>query len=446
MTENDATARNYGGDIHQQPEPEQQQQPENQNDKTKQGIILIFVSTFLFSLMGMYLQLASSHGIPSTEIAFARSAFQGAFIMIGMFVFRIDDSPTDNSSEGEDEKRKDDNDDEPASGIYCNSMNDEMQTSLPPRIIQHPFGTNKLISKVVVFRGLFGGFAFMFKFYTLSALPLGDATALLSLYPIITIFLAHFLLGETMRPLQIVAAISSVVGAALIARPRFLFGDNDEGNGDEHPPAIGYVTALLGSIFASAVIVLIRKAGRVGAHTLQLLFSWMVFGLTLSLAGGAIAAKSSSGGQQWLMPSREAMPSLLGTCVSGGMAHFLLNYAGKFVPATMSGLIRSSGILWAYLFEMLVFGQLPRKETWLGVFFVFSSLMLVLISSKVQDRAKHVFSAELPESNNTNMKHLPSFGTLIRYDELGSTRMEINKPFSTSRMQHFELTNVICER
>ncbi|KAL7532300.1 hypothetical protein ACHAXR_004551 [Thalassiosira sp. AJA248-18] len=392
-TDNEATASTNHDDAVVQPK-EQEEQPNPQSKQQQQlihQIISLFVSTFLFSLMGMFLQLASSHGVPSTEIVFSRSAFQGIFIVLGCLTFRLDgDSiPTVNED--------------------YNSMNEEEkiqpQPSLPPRIIQHPFGTTYLMTKVVIFRGLFGGLSFMFKFHALSALPLGDATALMSLYPIITIFLANFVLGETIQPVHIVAAMSSVVGAILIARPGFLFGDDGNGDDDEeNASAIGYITALLASIFSSLVIVMIRKAGKVGAHTLQLLFSWMVFGMTLSLLGGAIAGKSGNDSQQWIMPPREAIPSLLGTCVSGGMAHFLLNYSGKFLPATMSGLIRSTGILWAYLLEIVVFGQLPQKETLWGVFFIGSSLMLVLFSSHLQEKVKEILV------NKNVLQRLPSVG------------------------------------
>ena len=243
------------------------------------------------------------------------------------------------------------------------------------------------MSKVVLMRGIFGGLSFMFKFHALSTLPLGDATALMAVYPVITIFLAHIFLGEVIRPLHIVAAISSILGAVLISQPRFLFGgdDGDDMDDDDSNRVAGYISAFLENIFCSGVIVTIRKAGKVGAHTLQLLFSWMVFALSLSIFMFFVGRSSSESVQEWIVPPKEALPSLLGTCMAAGVAHFLLNYSGKFVPATMGGLIRSSGILIAYLLEVLVFGTTPEMVTIWGVFFICLSLMLVLFQGKLDE-------------------------------------------------------------
>lgn len=446
--------------------------PQNkQHDKTKQGMILLFLSAFLFSFMGMFLQYTGRAGIPSTEMVFIRAVFQGTFVLVGMIVCRVDDSSPVKASEknqqqggvGGDGDDDDDNYGENGTGVGMVLMDDELldeekklddkentwpdatprekdtlvrnnqerkydsiattngeteyysfatTPSASTRILRHPFGTTPSMRKVVVLRGIIGGFGFVNYYYTLSTLPLGDATTLLSLHPVMTIFLARFVLGEEIRSLHLLAAVSSVAGAALISRPPFLFGASDDDDGDvdvdsddtgdryDRPPTLGYVTALTGSLCASCVIVLIRKAGRVGAHTLHLLFSWAVFGISFSLCIGALVGSSSAGGdQRWRVPDREEMPSVLGVCVSGTFAHFLLNYAGKLVPATPSGLIRSSDIVWGYLLEIVVLGEHPRRETWWGALFVCSSLVLVVLSSGEKNR-------------NSKLKQLDSVGNL----------------------------------
>lgn len=374
---------------HQDLTEEQVQRHKEQEEKqrmTRQTISL-FISTFLFSLMGMFLQLATRYGVPSTEIVFSRAVFQGIFIIPAMFMFRLSPSDADVLSQSSQEKELEEDDDDveehvkDVATVYVN------EDALPPRIIQHPFGTTKIMSNVVILRGIFGGLSFMFKFHALSTLPLGDATALMAVYPVITIFLAHIFLGEVIRPLHIVAAVSSILGAVLISQPRFLFGNNDgdDVDGDSYQGYAGYISAFLENIFCSGVIVTIRKAGKVGAHTLQLLFSWMTFSLSLCMLMFFVGRSSSDSVQEWIVPPTEALPSLLGTCMAAGVAHFLLNYSGKFVPATMGGLIRSSGILIAYLLEVFVFGTTPETVTIWGVFFIILSLMIVLFQGKVDE-------------------------------------------------------------
>mmetsp|Transcript_8103 Transcript_8103/g.14203 ORF Transcript_8103/g.14203 Transcript_8103/m.14203 type:complete len:535 (-) Transcript_8103:83-1687(-) len=452
-----------------------QQHQQHHDNKSTQGIILLFLSAFLFSLMGMFLQFTGRMGIPSTELVFIRAVFQGTFVISGMIIFRVENND-DDVSDGSPSDRKeilndveigngnsnDNNDDnfleEEEEGVrmvpilhrHEHSVHEQLSneekkvenittdgdedtismspmencakekvallatssgstygtlstpnnevpsksalksssssnnSKLPPRIIYRPFGTSPTMIHVVLLRGIIGGFGFLNYYYTLSTLPLGDATTLLSLYPIVTIFVARIVLGEEIKTLNIVAAVLSIVGAALISRPSFLFGNDHEEEieslTNRRPPKLGYITAIIGSLCASGVIVLIRKAGKVGAHTLQLLFSWTVFGVSFSVLVGCITS-SISPNEQWRIPSREELPSVLCVCLSGTMAHFLLNYAAKLVPATLGGLLRSSDIFWAYMLEILVLTEHPPKATWCGVVFVCSSLVLVLVTS-----------------------------------------------------------------
>ena len=71
---------------------------------------------------------------------------------------------------------------------------------------------------------------------------------MLSLYPIVTIFLAYYVLNEPIKPAQLVAAFLSVLGGVLISRPPFLFGSDDS---LPRPPLLGYVTAIVGSCCAA---------------------------------------------------------------------------------------------------------------------------------------------------------------------------------------------------
>ena len=363
----------------------------------------------------LYLINSPILGIPSTELVFIRSVFQGTFVVICMFIFRIeDDEQIDVVINNDEENRNIIDEEGVVAGMNMIEIHDQIiqeekkledeiqllkgskqftyntlsatseedRSSHHPRplIIQRPFGTNPTMCKVVLLRGIIGGFGFCNYYYTLSTLPLGDATTLLSLYPIITIFLGRLVLGEEIKLLQLVAAVCSIVGATLISRPSFLFSHDYEMSNDVEVSRLGYVTAIIGSCCASGVIVLIRKAGNVGAHTLQLLFSWVVFGVSFSLLVGFIASLKSIN-EQWRLPTRHELPYVLGVCISGTSAHFLLNYAAKLLPATLAGLIRSSDIFWAYALEVLVLGQHPTRETYLGVLSVCFSLILVLISS-----------------------------------------------------------------
>ena len=81
----------------------------------------------------------------------------------------------------------------------------------------------------------------------------------------------------------------------------------------------------------------------------------------------------------------------LGVCIAGTIAHFLLNYSMRQLPATLGSLVRSSDIFWAYLLEIIVFGERPQAGTWFGVLFVCTSLVMVLLqTTETQTSAKGI--------------------------------------------------------
>ena len=214
----------------------------------------------------------------------------------------------------------------------------------------------------------------MSNYYTVSALPLGDAITLLSLNPVVTIVLASIFLGESIHFTHMFSAATSVIGSVLIARPSFLFGRNDDYNAASYNP-LGYVTALLGACFQAVTFLLIRAAGKSGVHTLQLLFSWSVFGALTSILLGlllpiardhwhASGDDANEKNNRFHFPeSTESWGYVFAIIVIGAVGHFLMNYAGQKAPAGLASLVRCSSILFSYALEIFVFGQIPTKTT-----------------------------------------------------------------------------------
>ena len=326
------------------------------------GLFLLLISAFLFSGMGCFLKLATNTGVPSTQLVFLRAIFQGTLVVIGLCMSREQITPGATDTSFDDIEKS------------------PQPQSLPKArlLISIPYGSNSQEIKVVVVRGILGGCGFIMYFYSISALPIGDAITLFSLYPIHTLFIAYFYLGEQIRPSHIFCTVSSVIGATLIAGPTFLSLSSDVNNNNNMNP-IGYVTALIGSFFGAFVIILIRKAGTLGVSTLQLLFSWSTFGILFSLLFRHIFDALHME-MKWVMPpSTESWLYILGVCIVGSMAHFLLNYAARMAPAGLSSIVRSSDILFAYLWEVLVFGVKPMWTTIMGVILVLSSLSVIAI-------------------------------------------------------------------
>jgi drug/metabolite transporter (DMT)-like permease len=237
---------------------------------------------------------------------------------------------------------------------------------------------------------MIGGLGFCLYYYTISALPLGDAITVLSLNPVVTVTLASIVLKEEVTRSKVVAASCSILGCIMMARPSFLFGrsyvlspsdtglvngadDADESTIDQQGVStVGYLTGLMGACCGATVQVLIRKAGKQGVSTLNMLFSWCVFGLFISTSIVLLSPRA------FIWPSSTSVWGyIFGACVSGTAAHFLMNYAARKIPAGVSSLIRSSGIIWSYFLEVVVFSQLPNLLTVIGVILILMSLVVV---------------------------------------------------------------------
>lgn len=309
------------------------------------GIVLLLLSALLYSVMGVFIKLAFNTGaVSSMQLVFFRAIIQGSVVMSAMSFW------------------------------YTEETNPDL------RLIQQPFGLSRSVRKVVIARGLVGAMGLVFHYYTVSSLPLGDATALLSLSPIITV-MASLLLArdEPAGPCVVLAATASVAGSVLISRPSFLFSKVDEGMSG---PQLGHMAGLMGSCCSAAGVMLVRQAGKTGVHTLQLLFSWCFFGTVYGATAIALLERENP----FRPKSAKSVSYIILMSIFGMSAHFLLNYAGRFAPASLTAILRSSTILWAYSFEALVFDQIPVWSSLAGALLILMSVAVVTLCKQSKKR------------------------------------------------------------
>ena len=120
--------------------------------------------------------------------------------------------------------------------------------------------------KLLWLRGLFGFATLSCFFFALTKLPLADATVIHYTNPVFTALIAAAVLGEELRASELLGALASLGGVALIAQPSFVFG------GAGAALDLTYVgIALLGAVCASSAQVLIRKL-RKTEHPLVVVF------------------------------------------------------------------------------------------------------------------------------------------------------------------------------
>jgi drug/metabolite transporter (DMT)-like permease len=353
--------------------------PEGQNPPSwysrlsteRSSLVLLVISAASYSMMGCFVKLlTATSDMSAIEIVFVRAVVQMFVVVTAMFFFTIPvPKPTRITDMEVQQSITTDYQDEP--------------------LIKHPLGLTKEIAQLCIIRGICGGSGFCLYFYTISVLPLGDAITILSLSPVVTVMIAPVILKEPMTKVHLGSAVLSVLGSICLARPPFLFGNSgvDETIGDNETTSTtaamwGYLSGVLGACTGAGVYVLLRKAGKKGVHTLNLLFSWCVAGLFFStvilIMNGSFVWPTSS--QTWLY--------LLGSCLFGMMAHFILNFSARLAPAGIASIIRSSGIIWSYVLEVLVFHQVPQAWTIFGVGLVLASLGVIALEKHQEATAQ----------------------------------------------------------
>ena len=406
------------------------------------GLLYILLSAILFSIAGAFLKKTGQFGIPSTELVFFRAIFQGFFVVLGMLHFRVnvDDSSSTSAAPtgihrrtsityplkkqnvsiardghtgiGEGDQIQDQSfismirsinrqiDSQKEEGLQGQTQETDMNEN-GELLIWVPFGRSGFEKKIVILRGIIGGgFGFICFFFSIKSLPLGDAITLFSLYPIYTIFLANVFLNEPITCRHTIIAVLSVIGGSLIAGPSFFIERDPDQVEDEQYNPLGYVTALVGGVFAASVFILIRRAGTLGVHTMQLLFSWCCFGILASIVFGMTFGRMVEG--IWVRPvGCEALLLILATCAFGTAAHGLLNYAGRFVPAGQCAIVRSTDILWAYLLEVFMFNEVPTLTTIVGVVLISTSMVMVALEKVQEEKDKRGYDLLAKEAGAT---------------------------------------------
>lgn len=113
------------------------------------------------------------------------------------------------------------------------------------------------VRKWVLLRGMFGCGAFAAQLIAVRSIGTGDVATLTSVNTVVAALLARSFLGEALSWPHAVSFCSTVVGAGLIARPSFIFGDGDA---EGQSSAAGYVLAIASGFFYAGAFVCSRKA------------------------------------------------------------------------------------------------------------------------------------------------------------------------------------------
>jgi S-adenosylmethionine uptake transporter len=201
-------------------------------------------------------------------------------------------------------------------------------------------------------------------FWALGRLPLAEAIALSFIAPVIALYLAALLLGETIGRSAIWASLLGLIGVGVIVSGRL--------RGAYDPGALWAAGAVLVSacLFAYNLILARRQAQIAGAMEIALFMGLFLAGY-YGLAAPFLATP----------PAAEHWPAILGAAALSSLSLLLLSWAYARAEAQALIPVEYTGFLWAILFGWLFFAERPGLP-------VLAGAGLIVAGSFIAARAK----------------------------------------------------------
>lgn len=220
-----------------------------------------------------------------------------------------------------------------------------------------PWGHHR---RLLLLRGTFGFLGLLCVFYSLTHLPLAEATVIQYLHPVFTGILAGLVLGERGGRTLAVGVALSVAGVVAVAKPAALLG------GSSTLPPLALAAALGGAFFSACAYVLVRRLAAT-EHPLVI-----VFYFPLVAAPASIPAVLPV----WVWPEGIEWLLLLGVGVATQLGQVALTHGMRHEPAGRATALSYLQVAFAALWGALFFGELPDAWTALGALLILGGTAL----------------------------------------------------------------------
>jgi S-adenosylmethionine uptake transporter len=187
-------------------------------------------------------------------------------------------------------------------------------------------------------------------FYGLVRIPIAEAIAISFIAPLIALYFAAMLLGETIRPNAIFASLLGIAGVIVIGAARF-------GQGDFSRETVMGIAAILVSAVLYALNLVLQRRQAMLADPIEIAFVQNLFvGLIFLLAAPWLA--------QW--PADPALRDIAAGAVLATIALLFLSWGYARAEAQALVPIEYTGFLWAMLFGWIWFGERVGPATFAG--------------------------------------------------------------------------------
>ncbi|MGB3390364.1 MAG: DMT family transporter [Pseudaminobacter sp.] len=199
-------------------------------------------------------------------------------------------------------------------------------------------------------------------------LPLADVMTFYMAAPIYVAALSHVFLGERVRWRRWLAIILGFCGVVIALRP------------SSASLSLASIYALVGSLSFAVMLILNRRLRGTPDVTLV---TWQTLG---ALVVGLVLSIGT-----WQTPGALDLSALLLLGIVSGAAHMMITRALKLAPASALAPLQYTLLLWAVVFGIVFFGDIPDRQMLVG------SAIIVIAGLFIFHRQNVV--AEVPPEN-----------------------------------------------
>ncbi|KAH8257929.1 hypothetical protein KR038_003171 [Drosophila bunnanda] len=226
---------------------------------------------------------------------------------------------------------------------------------------------------ILLLRCFMGTTGLMLSFYAFRHMPLADASVIIFSTPVFVAIFARAFLKEPCTLFNVLTINLTLVGVVLITRPPFFFGGSGESEdvSGKTYDIWGPVAAISSTLFGANVYILLRALKNLHFSVIMTNFGTIALVYTLIVCGaiGAVCWPSC-GRDRWLVV-------VLG--VFSFLGQILLTLSLQIEQAGPVAIARCADIVFAFVWQMLFFGETPTAYSLVGAVMVMGSVVLTAL-------------------------------------------------------------------
>jgi S-adenosylmethionine uptake transporter len=239
-------------------------------------------------------------------------------------------------------------------------------------------------------RGLLVVIANMTFFLALAALPLADATALFFVAPLFITLLSIPILGEKVGIMRLGAVAVGFLGVIIMQRP---WADAESLQASRLVlllPVVAALTYALNQLMTRKLGVH-SKASALAIY-IQGTFLVVSIGFFLFAGDGRFATTDSAPSMQfllraWVWPAQGDIWVFLGLGLNAAVIGYCLSQAYRIADAATVAPFEYIGLPLAVFWGLVIFGDLPVWEVWIGIALILGSGLFVFLRERQKARA-----------------------------------------------------------